>query len=144
MTLDELGKIIYNNFIKEIDSNNKIASGNFRNLTSYEVEINGGHYIIYMNMPAYWKYVEYGRNPGKWPPRKPIEDWIRVKPLVPTAKNGKVPTTEQLAFLIQRKIGLEGIEPTPILSNAIDNSKPSIDEFIKTLKEEVINIIKKI
>lgn len=142
MTLDELGKIIYDNLIKEIDSNNKVASGNLRNLTSYEVEINSGHYIIYMNMPAYWKYVEYGRRPGKMPPRKAIEDWIRIKPLVPTARGGKVPTTEQLAFLIQRKIGREGIPPTPILSNAVHNSEQDINEFVKTIEDEIINIIK--
>ena len=144
MTLDELGKAIYDNFISEIDKQDKIASGTLKLSTFYEVEINGGHYIIYMNMPAYWKYVEYGRQPGKWPPRKPIEDWIRVKPLVPTTAKGKVPTTEQLAFLIQRKIGTKGIPGTPILKNALANSEPDINEFLKTLKDEITNIIKQI
>lgn len=59
----------------------------------------------------YWKYVEKGRRPGKFPPVSKIEKWIEVKPVRPKPMNGKMPTTKQLAFLIARSIAANGIKP---------------------------------
>ena len=69
-----------------------------------------------------------------------------VKPVLPTpTKNGKLPTIDQLTFLISRKIAREGIEPRMFLTNTIEelDLKPLEDaitellakRFTKTLKE---------
>ena len=44
--------------------------------------------------------------------------------------NGKLPTTQQLAFLIARKIGLEGIRPRPLLQQTINEVWDIMNEYI--------------
>ena len=54
--------------------------------------------------------------------------------------NGKLPTEQQLAFLISRKIGLEGIEPQPLLKKSVDNVINSMMEFIaEAITEDLEN-----
>ena len=50
--------------------------------------------------------LQYGRKPGRMPPRDVIRQWIDNKPLT---LQGKM-TKDQLAYLIQRKLGREGIK----------------------------------
>lgn len=52
------------------------------------------------------QFMESGRNKGKFPPRKAIEDWIEVKQGLPEVFREK---KKQFAFLIARKIANEGI-----------------------------------
>lgn len=52
-------------------------------------------------------FMESGRGPGGFPPRKAIEDWIETKDgLPPIFKEKK----KQFAFIIARKIAEEGIK----------------------------------
>lgn len=143
MTLTELGNIIRDNYKEQVKSNNKIASGGLYNITA-EVEISNGHYMVFLNLPDYWKYVEYGRNPGKFPPIDAIRKWIEIKPLVPDSRGGKVPTTDQLAYLVARKIARDGIEPTPLLENTLndDSVNKAIDKFTENLITDIYKIIK--
>lgn len=141
MTLDELGNTLLGLYKDGIIKHGKSASGDLYN-TTYEVEIKDMHYIVYFNMPSYWKYVEYGRKAGgKFPPRTAIENWIRVKPLVPQAINGKVPTIDQMVYLVSRKIAKKGIEPTPLLKEALDDANDSIDAFCSTLADDTLKFI---
>ena len=72
-------------------------------------------------MKDYWYYVENGRKAGKWPPIQNILDWIKIKPVLPRPNaEGKLPTPQQLAFLIARKIGEEGTQGTQDLRKATD------------------------
>jgi hypothetical protein len=52
------------------------------------------------------QFMEHGREPGKFPPRKVIEDWIETKSSLPAVFREK---KSQFAFLIARKIAKEGI-----------------------------------
>lgn len=99
-------------------------------------EVRGSNWIaIDIELLDYWKYVEYGRRAGKWPPLSAIEQWIRIKPIVPRAYGGKKPpTTKSLAYLIARKIGLEGIRPRPLFAKTLDSLMRSFD---KALSEAV-------
>lgn len=99
-------------------------------------EVRGSNWIaIDIELLDYWKYVEYGRRAGKWPPLSAIEQWIRIKPIVPRAYGGKrPPTTKSLAYLIARKIGLEGIRPRPLFAKTLDSLMRSFD---KALSEAV-------
>lgn len=85
-----------------------------------------------MSLASYWKYVEGGRRPGKWPPYDAILRWVTEKPVIPKAgKGGKIPTEKQLAFLIQRKIGLEGIKPGNQLAEAQRLAWPQYGQLIQ-------------
>jgi hypothetical protein len=55
----------------------------------------------------YTEQLVSGRPPGKFPPLKFIEAWIRVKPIRRIAERISV---SSLAFLIARKIAREGTE----------------------------------
>lgn len=91
------------NFYKQsLKKNNRMASGRLLNSVNYITEINGNKYEIFLTLEDYWKYVEED-TPPHFPPLDKIKDWIRVKPILPSPdKNGNLPTTETLAFLIGR------------------------------------------
>lgn len=119
------------------------ASRTLSDTASTTININGLTLSVYFNLEHYWKYVEYGRRPGKRPPIKPIEDWIKIKPVVPNPINGVVPSTKQLAFLISRKIGMEGTKPQHPLEKSTgfkSGNRPSdMNMLINELKHDIVN-----
>lgn len=87
---------------------NAIASGTLVNSIKHIYEHNGNVYSVSISLADYWKYVNSDTKPH-WPPVSAIKKWIEVKPVIPyVGSNGKLPTVEQLAFLISRKIAREG------------------------------------
>lgn len=121
------------------------ASGTLSQTASSTIEIDGTKLIISLNLEPYWKYVEYGRRAGKMPPIDAIARWITIKPIVPNPINGRVPDTRQLAFLIARKIGREGIEGRkPITEMVYSDTVETMLNDIKSaivgqLKEQLLN-----
>lgn len=103
-----------------IDDDKK-ASGQLLNSISSEIKVGGEQFTVVLNLVDYWKYVEDGRRPGKFPPPKAILKWITVKPVIPRPIHGKLPTKKQLAFLIGRKIATEGIEAGHQLKETVDS-----------------------
>ena len=148
MDLEPIKKIaeqIVDIYRKELESKGIPASGTLGDTASVEVEMNGTKLVVSLNLEHYWRYVEYGRRPGKMPPIDNIEEWIRVKPIVPNAMNGKVPTSRQLAFMIARKIGREGtkarrpLEAT-VYSDGFESVMDAIkDEIIKQLRQTLLD-----
>lgn len=114
------------------------ATGSLSNFT-YHINLNGSYFELIFSLQDYYYYLEYGRRAGKQPPIEAIEEWIRVKPIIPYAVNGKVPDTRQLAFLIARKIGREGIEGKKPLTNAMysDNAENIIQEIKQAFANQV-------
>lgn len=110
------------------------ASGRLENFTTY-IDLNNERLSIVFELEDYWKYVEYGRDPGKMPPISAIENWIKVKPVVPNSVNGKVPDTRQLAYLIARKIGREGTPAQKPLERTLQNGE--VDSLISAIKQEI-------
>lgn len=105
----------------KISDEDKIASGHLLNSINTRLEYNDQAFEVLLDIAGYWKYIESGRKPGKFPPVNAILEWIKVKPILPRPmKNGKLPTDKQLAFLISRKIAEEGIEPKPILAETLE------------------------
>ena len=108
---------------------------------SFTVDIDGNYYNILFKAESYWKYAEYGRKSGKWPPLTAIEKWIDIRRITPypTAK-GKLPTKKQLAFLIARSIGENGTLTTPVyfLGRSLDEDRAYWNEQIdKAITEDV-------
>jgi hypothetical protein len=112
------------------------ASNTLSNTATTIVEVDGTSLMVSFNLEDYWKYVEYGRRPGKRPPIDAIEQWIKVKPIIPDPINGRVPTTKQLAFLISRKIGMEGTKAQRPLEKAVYSD--SMELLINQLKNEIV------
>lgn len=110
LALDEYGQSVKDLYQKRLLSDNKKATGNLINNIQCKIAYQGTNYVVFLELEDYWKYVEEGRKAGKFPPVNKILDWIKIKPVLPTPmENGKLPTEEQLAFLISRKIANEGI-----------------------------------
>lgn len=109
----------------------------------YSVRQGNGGFTITVTLEEYWKYIEYGRKPGKMPPREKILSWIKKKPIMPrsmTLRSGRtvVPSVPQLSFLIARKIGRDGIDPKPYFSQSLDQAKRLyVDAISEALKADI-------
>lgn len=133
---------ITNDFVLELKNklkaNKTNASGNLSNSIRGVVKQNGKYIVISIQLEDYWEYIENGTKPH-WPPVDAIKKWISVKPVLPRPlKSGKLPTANQLAFLIARKISRVGTKPKPFL-------KPTITDFdlINKVYNEVATLINK-
>ena len=114
------------------------ASGKLVQSVRYELKYNETSYEVGLYMEDYWKYVEYGRKAGKFPPLSKIEEWIKVKPVIPRPYDGKLPTEKQLAYLIGRKIANEGIEGKNVLKRTEDEVR---DEMLMSIKQAIMEDI---
>lgn len=120
--LEEFAIEVRNKYQDNLIENNRIASGNLLNTVEYKVKSGNNSYSVVLNLQDYWWYVENGRRSGKYPPIDNILNWIKIKPILPKPNDkGKLPTPEQLAFLISRKIADEGTEGTKDLTSAIND-----------------------
>lgn len=100
----------------------KSATGNLVHSIQWpEVTFTGNGYEGTISIADYWKYVEYGRRPGKFPPPNVLINWIKAKPILPRPYDGVTPSVEQLAFLIGRKIAEHGIEPGGQMEKSFDD-----------------------
>lgn len=137
--IQNIAKQIIELYRLQLDKDGINASGNLSNNIKSIVEFNDTRLIISLELEDYWKYVEYGRGPGKMPPIDAIEQWIKIKPVIPEARNGKIPDTRQLAFLIARKIGRDGtVGRYPIEKiKKSDNMKTIIDDVKRELVRQI-------
>ena len=117
------------------------ASGDSSKFT-YDFRIEDNIFIVSFDLVDYWWYIENGRGPGRMPPISAIEKWVEkridIKPIIPDSRNGKVPTTKQLAFVIARSIGEKGTSGT----HALDKTIKSSDDIIEELKSELVTSIR--
>lgn len=133
---------ITNDFVVELKNklkaNDSNASGTLAKSIRGIVKQNGKYIVISIQLEDYWKYIENGTKPH-WPPVDAIKKWISVKPVLPRpTKSGKLPTSNQLAFLIARKISRVGTKAKPFL-------KPTITDFdlINKVYNEVVDLLNK-
>lgn len=113
-------------------ADDKKATGQLINSISTEIKVGSDTFEVVLNVVDYFKYVEEGRKPGKFPPVDKILSWIKVKPVIPRPINGKLPTEQQLAFLIGRKIATEGIEAGHQLRDTVQDINA---QFVPRLQE---------
>ena len=137
--MEEMAIAIRNEYQDNLIRNDRLASGDLLNNIEYEITRGDFTYTIYVKMKDYWYYVENGRKAGKWPPIQNILDWIKIKPVLPRPNaEGKLPTPQQLAFLIARKIGKEGTEGTQDLRKATDTIWDTFeDRLYEAIDEDV-------
>ena len=118
-----LGDQIIDTYRRKLFDGRTNASGLLGNSLSCIVQMEDGIYDLYISLQDYWKYVEYGRQPGKFPPVDAIKQWIQVKPIIPDARTGKIPTIDELTFLISRSIARNGIPAKNYLGSTIEGLK---------------------
>ena len=121
----------YSMYLLQASRNNMPTYYELKDKIKFVMNVNGNFYEIEFNAPKYWKYANDGRRPGKMPPVNVIADWVRRRNITPYAlKNGKLPTEDQLAFMIARKIGNEGYDGIHFLEKSIDEQKSYWDDKI--------------
>lgn len=143
--LGDYGQALRNTYQDNLIRDGKIATGNLLNSVEYEVQFDDRAIWLQFKMEEYYKWVENGRQPGKYPPPDKILEWIRIKPIIPDGRTGKLPTEQQLAFLISRKIAEEGIPAGNQLHQAIETElgawEERIDEAIAMDVENYLEVI---
>ena len=141
--LRDFGQKIVDNYKAELEACGYQDGQLYRTL-SYSVKMDNSSWLISISLEEYWKYIEYGRRPGKMPPLDVIEKWINVRQIIPhsmTLKSGKtvIPSVKQLSFLIARSIGQRGIPPKPLFKNSFEAAK---QQFIQVIKDAITQDIK--
>ena len=141
--LNDFGKFIITTYKSQLEAE-KMNNGELYRNIKYSVSTGTGGWVISVSLADYWKYIEYGRRPGKMPPLEVIEKWIDVKEIKPhsmTLKSGKtvIPTPPQLPFLIARKIGRDGIQPRPLFKKSFEAAKK---QFMQVIKDAITQDIK--
>lgn len=156
LILDEFGKQFIDAYRSGLDAKNANASRDLYNSLNFEVKIGKQSINLDILLNDYWKYLEYGCKgtetsypeayyPAHFPPTKAIEEWIKIKPVIPEQRNGKLPTQKQLAYLISRSIYQKGIEPRFIFRDAVDDVWEQLkDALNEAIEKDVENNIKEI
>lgn len=125
--LDRYGEYLENRMKQNLLQDDANATGNLTESIQYIVSSNGNTFGISISLLEYWKYVNYDTKPH-FPPVKAIEEWIKVKRIVPqvgTLPSGKqyIPTVPQLAFLIARSISENGTEGNEFFDMAVEEAE---------------------
>lgn len=119
--LEEYGVAVRNLYQDRLILHDRIASGDLLNSVEAHVEYDGRAFEVQLDLLSYWRYIEMDTEPH-WPPPSAILKWIQIKPVIPRPlKNGKLPTPQQLAYLIGRKIAEKGTKGIPDLTDSVED-----------------------
>lgn len=135
--LNSFAQTIVNRYKDKIS---EYSSGKLYKTIDYTITSQNDSYLVTINLEEYWKYIEKGRRAGaKMPPVSAIENWIKVRKILPrpiVLKSGKqrVPTVQQLAYIIARSIAKRGIQPRTFMRESIDQT---IEDFKSKLSAAV-------
>ena len=143
--LAQYAQAIADQYKTNLENSGRRASGELISSVNTKVSVDGNEFVIELQLEDYWKYVEEGRGPGGFPPPDKILQWIRMKPILPTPlANGKLPTENQLAFLIGRKIANEGFQGTYDLEHTMEEVdyeaiiEEALDKDVMECLDEII------
>ena len=121
---------IYRKKMDAADYNKQGELYNFKWTTEWKDNL----FEVYFDLPSYFPFAENGRRPGKFPPPDAILKWVQFKRLVPRpGRDGKVPSTNQLVYLISRKIATKGTEGKHLFEKTLDD--PILDNLADKLVE---------
>lgn len=119
---------------KYSSSGDKVATGNLRD--SIEAVWDNSSNSVIIEMLYYWKFVNDGREPGKYVPIKPLEEW---------AKKRGIENPRSAAFGISTNIKKFGIEPTYFYDKAFiefdKNYGPDLERDLLQKVEDFFNKI---
>lgn len=137
--LQAYGDAVAAAYKEELLGDDRIATGDLiRSVKAVVTRTGGAQFEVSLDLAEYWKYVEYGTRPH-WPPSDAIREWITAKPILPRPfANGKLPTLEQLTFLIQRKIARFGTKGSNTLRHTLEEVNAEwMEQIAAALAEDV-------
>lgn len=121
--LAQYAQAIADKYKTNLESSGRRATGQLITSVNTVVVVNENEFAIDLNLEDYWKYVEEGTSPH-FPPVSKILEWLKVKQILPTPMaNGKLPTEQQLAWMIAKKIDRVGTEG----SNDLEHTMEEVD-----------------
>lgn len=130
---------------QQLDELGITASGNLgdaaTNPNNLIVELNGEILTIYLRVPKYWRYVEYGRGPGGMPPIDNILKWLQVKKGIPSSKSGKVPDISR-AYAIATNIAKHGTRARYPRKQMIESNE--FNSITEEIRQEIVRQITQI
>lgn len=137
--LNSFGRLLVEEYKDSLIRNEVNASDKLFKSVKYLFKSDNRYLEIDLELENYYWYVENGRKTGKFPPIQKIEDWIKIKPVLPYRdKNGKLPTLNQLTYLIGRKIKEKGIQGKHLLQKSVDEIYKEIeDRLVDALAEDL-------
>ena len=153
--MNEIEQILYDvaldvasDYQDELKKFNKIATGELYDVKA-EVNVNGGTYTISLILQDYWKFVEEGRKKGTLPNIGKIQEWIKIKHILPRPlTNGIVPTEKQLTFMIANGIKKNGITAKPAKAYALKKNDAHLNKIkeavSKSLDKEIKQMLKEL
>jgi hypothetical protein len=118
LTFDLMGRRLAEKLKEAVNSKGISATGELANSFRYD-QANG-----YVTFLAYGQVVNDGRRPGKFPPIKPIADWVKARNISTAGK-----TPEQVAFAIARDIQKRGFRPQPFIQPTISVIEQQFAEY---------------
>lgn len=134
---------IANLYRDQLIADNRVATGKLKEFTA-DFEYDGNSFRIYFNLEDYFKYVEEGMPPTPVS-RKTIENWMRVKKILPQTNKAVYVVTRNIANKIER----EGYKGIPSLQTTIDSPQFGTivneikDLFFKKFNEEITELLNK-
>jgi hypothetical protein len=84
-----------------------------------------------VNTQPYSLVVEFGRKPGKFPPRQPIELWVRRVLGVPADK------AQGVAFLVARKIAAVGTKGAFMARDGLKEATPRVNRLWRLAEKRI-------
>lgn len=139
--LEDFGNDFVEALLQVIQDKDGIASGNMYSTLGYHIEETENGLVLFLTHTDYFPYWNDGTEPH-WPPLPALEKWVEDKGIVSrpmnivrkwswTTKDGQthtnakevtiLPTVKQIAFLVGRKISLEGTEGRGGFEEVYDN-----------------------
>lgn len=105
MTNKEAFQTYFKNIVRDMARENEKVP-----VSAFHAEAN--EYEAQLFAPDWFRYMIYGRGPGKFPPPDKIKRWVERNPdiLAKAKETFKNITSAGLAFLIGRKISREGTD----------------------------------
>lgn len=131
----ELRNTLQDSYIND----DRIATGDLLNSVEYIIEKDGRQIEVSLQLEEWWKYVEEDTKPH-FPPPDAMLKYVKAKPVLPRQdRNGKLPTPNQLAYLIGRKISEVGTTGTHNVRDTVRLINERYEEKIGQAISEDIN-----
>lgn len=131
----ELRNTLQDSYIND----DRIATGDLLNSVEYIIEKDDRQIEVSLQLKEWWKYVEEDTKPH-FPPPDAMLNYIKAKPILPKPdSNGKLPTPNQLAYLIGRKISEVGTTGTHNVRDTVRLINERYEEKIGQAISEDIN-----
>jgi hypothetical protein len=152
--LEEFGAEVVRDIGQSIKDKDLVASGGLSKSVKFSIDVNltDERYTFQLDMAPYWSAVDEGRKKGKQPPVQSIMKWLKypnVKSKLGkensdlSLKTFKDYELKGLAYVIARKIGREGTEPTYFFSSVVTQER--LDKLIDDIgNAAVVDIVAQI